>query len=64
MWKEVVKVLDPNVVIVFLAGISTGQIISLLLVTGSIKVGEVKTLQNLVKDLAETKKQKRRTPPK
>jgi hypothetical protein len=34
-----VKGLDPTVA--FLAGVSVGQIISLLLVTGSIKVGEV-----------------------
>ena len=38
--------MDPTVA--FLAGVSVGQMISLLLVTGSINVGEVKALKRLL----------------
>jgi hypothetical protein len=43
-----VKGLDPTVA--FLVGVSVGQMISLLLVTGSIKVGEVKALKSLLEN--------------
>ncbi len=44
---------DPTVA--FLAGISIGQMISLLLVTGSIKISEVRALKDLI---APRKKQR------
>jgi hypothetical protein len=45
----VINVIDPT--IAFLAGVSVGQMISLLLVTGSIKIGEARALKETLKDL-------------
>ncbi len=43
---------DPTVA--FLAGISIGQILSLLVVTGSIKIGEARALKEMLQDLIWT----------
>jgi hypothetical protein len=48
---------DPT--IAFLAGISVGQVISLLLVTGSIKIGEARALKEALKDLIAPQKKRR-----
>ena len=49
--------IDPTVA--FLAGISIGQMISLLLVTGSIKIGEARALRETLKGLIAPQKKRR-----
>ncbi len=49
--------IDPT--IAFLAGVSVGQLVSLLLVTGSIKIGEVRALKSLL--IKERKPRRRPT---
>jgi hypothetical protein len=48
---------DPTVA--FLAGISIGQMISLLLVTGSIKIGEARALKETLQDLIAPRTKRR-----
>ncbi len=53
--------LDP---VAFLVGFSVSQLISLLVVTGSIKIGEAKALRQEIRDLMAPQKKRRISKPK
>jgi hypothetical protein len=55
--KEVIHMIDPTVA--FLAGLSIGQALSLLLVAGGIRVGEARALKEAMKDLTAPQKKRR-----
>jgi hypothetical protein len=57
--KGVINVVDPTVALAFFAGVSVGEAISLLLVTGSIRIGEARALKKALQDFTAPRQKRR-----